>query len=62
MKQKRQYLQYCEKSISAIKSAISSFNSVYGDYKIEMTLILLTNAWELLGKAILIRAKVTLPR
>ena len=62
MRQKRQYLQYCEKSLSALRSAVASFNSVYDQYKIEITLILLTNAWELFGKAILIRARESILR
>lgn len=62
MRQKRQYLQYCEKSLNALRSAIASFNSVYDPYKIETTLILLTNAWELFGKAILIRSQESILR
>lgn len=62
MRQKRLYLQYCEKSLDAVRSAIASFNSVYDKYKIETTLILLVNAWELLGKAILIREKVQISK
>ncbi len=62
MRQKRLYLQYCEKSLNALRSAVSSFNSVYDQYKVETTLILLTNAWELMGKAILIRAKESIIR
>lgn len=57
MKQKRLYLRYCEKSLDAIRSAIASFNDVHDKYKIENTLILLVNAWELFGKAILIKNK-----
>lgn len=55
MKKKRTYLQYCEKSLNAIRLAISSFNSIHEGHKNETTLMLLTNAWELLGKAILIK-------
>lgn len=57
MRQKRLYLRYCEKSLNAIRSAVDSFNGVHDPYKIEITLILLTNAWESLGKAILVRAR-----
>jgi hypothetical protein len=52
---KREYLRLLEKSIAAIESAIDSFNRVNHPYKNENTLILLTNAWELLSKAILVR-------
>jgi len=60
MRQKRLYLQYCEKSLDAIRSAIAAFNDVYDRYKIETTLILLVSAWELLGKAILIKGKISI--
>lgn len=60
MRQKRLYLRYCEKSLAAIRSAIGSFNDVYDKYKIETTLILVVNAWELLGKAILIKNKTSI--
>lgn len=60
MKQKRLYLRYLEKSLDAIRSAISAFNDVYDKYKIESTLILLVNSWELLGKAISIRDKISI--
>lgn len=62
MRQKRLYLRYCEKSLEALRSAISTFNSVHDKYKIETTLFLLTNAWELLGKAVLIRAQESIIR
>lgn len=38
-------------------AAIENFNKVYGDYKLETTLILLTNAWELIAKAVLVKRK-----
>ncbi len=62
MKQKRLYLQYCEKSLNAVRSAIAAFNSPYDSHKVEITLILLTNAWELVGKAILIHSKESIVR
>lgn len=54
-RKKRDYLILLEKSIDAIHTAVESFNKVYGNYKLENTLILLTNGWELLGKSILIK-------
>lgn len=54
-KRPRQYLKYLEASKKAMLSAIDSFNRVFGDYKTEMTLMLLSNAWELLAKAVLLK-------
>lgn len=56
-RQPRQYLLYSKAAIKPMLLAIDSFNSVYGDYRVESTLILLTNAWELLAKAILIKKR-----
>lgn len=47
--------QYFQNSKKAILNAIDSFNRVNGDYNIEITLFLLSNAWELLAKSILIK-------
>ena len=52
---KRKYLIYLNKSINALLASIDRINSVYDGYKVEESLILLTNAWELLAKGILIR-------
>jgi len=59
-KKKREYLLLLEKSIDAIHSSIESFNRVYGNYKLEITVILLTNAWELLGKAVLLKKHINI--
>ena len=56
-RQPRQYIQLSDASVKAIVCAINSFNSVYGDYKVENTLILVSNAWELLAKSILVKRK-----
>lgn len=56
-KLKRKYLIHLDKSIDALLASIDRINSVYDSYKIEQSLILLTNAWELLAKSILIRDK-----
>ncbi len=52
---KRLYTIYSEKSIDSILCAIDGFNSVHKGFKIEKTLIFTVNAWELLGKAILLK-------
>ena len=56
MKLKREYLRLLEKAIRALEGAVDSFNSVHQPYRNETTLILMTNAWELLSKAVLVRA------
>ncbi|TAK79241.1 MAG: hypothetical protein EPO11_00405 [Gammaproteobacteria bacterium] len=63
VKAKREYLRLAESAINAMYTAIDNFNGVYGKYKTETTLILLTNAWELLGKSILVKNKheISLP-
>jgi len=57
MKRKRLYLRYVDRSVEAMKSGIDCFNRVRDQYKYETTFMLLTNSWELLGKAYLIRDK-----
>ena len=55
MRGHREYLYLIEKSLNAARSSIASFNRVYDRYKTETCLILMTNGWELLGKAILVK-------
>ncbi|MDD4179163.1 MAG: hypothetical protein PHH14_03845 [Candidatus Margulisbacteria bacterium] len=57
MKSKRLYLQYADRSVEAMKSAIDCFNRIRDQYKYETTLILLTNGWDSIGKAFLIKSK-----
>jgi hypothetical protein len=59
-KSKRKYLIYLERSINALLAGIDRINSVHDTYKVEESLILISNAWELLAKAILIRDKVNI--
>lgn len=56
-RQTRQYIQLAEAAKKSMLTAIDNFNRVHGDYKAETTLILITNAWELLGKAVLVKKK-----
>lgn len=58
MKKTRKYLVYLDRSIKAIRSAIDRLNSVHDTYRRETALMLLSNAWELLAKAYLLRSKV----
>lgn len=46
-----------ESAVKAALCAIDNFNRVHGNYKTETTLILLSNAWELLAKAVLVKKK-----
>jgi hypothetical protein len=55
MRKKREYLRLLEKSIQAIEESVAAFNGVRRPYKVEESLILMTNAWELLAKAVLVR-------
>jgi hypothetical protein len=55
MRRRREYLQLLVNAKAAAEAAIDSFNRVKHPYKNETTLILLTNAWELLAKAVLVQ-------
>lgn len=57
MRQRREYLQLLDKAVRAAESAIDSFNRVHNPYRDEATLLLSTNAWELLAKAVLKKRK-----
>lgn len=56
-RRRRTYLIYLDKAKAAGETAIDSFNRVKHPYKIETTLLLLSNAWELLAKAVLLQGK-----
>lgn len=56
-RRRREYLIYLDKAKEAALAAIDSFNRVNQPYRVEATLLLLANAWELLAKAILVQAK-----
>ena len=64
-RRRREYLRLLDSSKAskaAAESAIDAFNRVRHDYRDEATLILLTNAWELLAKAILVQKKESIRR
>lgn len=50
-----EYLQLLKKSKDAGLSAIDTYNRVFHSYKDEATLLLFSNAWELLAKAVLVK-------
>ena len=58
----REYNRYFSKSRSALETAVDAYNRVHGDYRTETCLMLLTNAWELLAKAILLKKKHSIKR
>ena len=61
-RRRREYLILLDNSKAAAETAIDSFNRVRHPYRDETTLILLTNAWELLAKAILVQARQTISK
>jgi len=62
MKRRREYLRFLDKAILALEEAVGSFNRVNAPYKNETTLILLTNAWELLAKSVLKKRKLPIEK
>ena len=62
MKQRREYLQLLDKAISASEAAVDAYNRVHNPYRNEATLILATNGWELLAKAVLIKRKISIAK
>lgn len=55
-RRRREYLIYLDNAKAAAETAIDSFNRVNHPYRNETTLMLLSNAWELLAKASLVQA------
>lgn len=60
MRKKREYLRILDKAIPAMESAIDSFNRVKHPYRNEATLLLISNAWELLAKSVLVKRKINI--
>ncbi|MHB1251009.1 MAG: DUF3644 domain-containing protein [Acidimicrobiales bacterium] len=54
-RQRREYLQLLDSAKAAAELAVDCFNRVRNPYRNESTVILMTNAWELLAKAVLIQ-------
>lgn len=57
-----EYLRLLESAKAALEIAVDCFNRVHNPYRNESTLILLTNAWELLAKALLVQKKQSIWR
>ena len=56
-RQRREYLILLDKAKAAAETAVDQFNRVRNPYRNESTLILMANAWELLAKAVLLKAR-----
>lgn len=56
-RQRREYLRLLDKSKESAECAIDNFNRVKGPFRTEATLMLLSVAWELLAKSILVHQK-----
>lgn len=59
---RREYLQYLDAAKRAAEVAIEAFNNVRRPYRFETTLLLFTNAWELLAKAVLLQKKQSITK
>lgn len=59
---RREYLQLLDAAKSAAETAIDAFNGVRHPYRFETTLILFSNAWELLAKAVLLHKKQSIAK
>lgn len=55
-------MQLLDSAKAAVEVAVDSFNRVRNPYRDESTLILLTNAWELLAKAVLVQRHRSISR
>ena len=52
---RREYLRLLDASKAAVELSVDCFNRVHNPYRDESTLILITNGWELLAKAVLVK-------
>jgi len=59
---RREYLQLLDAAKAAVELAVDCFNRVRNPYRNESTLILLTNAWELLAKEVLVQKHQSIRR
>lgn len=62
VRRRREYLLLLDAAKAAAEVAVDSFNRVRNPYRDESTLILLTNAWELLAKAVLVQQRQSIRR
>lgn len=59
---RREYLQLLDAAKAAAETAVDAFNRVWHPYRQQTTLLLMTNAWELLAKAVLVQRKESIVR
>lgn len=58
----REYTKLAKTSTDIMLAAIDNFNRVFSNYKVQTTFILITNAWELISKAILLKKRKNIYR
>jgi hypothetical protein len=61
-RKRREYLQLLDAAKVAAETGIDAFNRVWHPYRFQTTLLLFTNAWELLAKAVLLQKKESISR
>lgn len=61
-RKRREYLQLLDAAKAAAETAVDAFNRVRHPHRFETTLLLLTNAWELLAKAVLLQKKESIAK
>jgi hypothetical protein len=61
-RRRREYLEFLDRAKVAIEVGIDAFNCVWHPYRNETTLLLLSNAWELLAKAVLLHKKESIAK
>lgn len=61
-RRRREYLQLLDAAKVAAEVGIDAFNCVWHPYRNETTLLLISNAWELLAKAVLVHKKESISR
>lgn len=61
-RRRREYLQLLDAAKDAVVLAVDCFNRVRNPYRDESALLLLTNAWELLAKAVLVQRHESIAR
>jgi hypothetical protein len=61
-RQRREYLKLLDAAKAAAETAIDAYNRGWHPYRNATTLLLLTNAWELLAKAVLLHRKESIRR
>lgn len=61
-RKRREYLQLLDAAKFAAETGVDAFNSVWHRYRHQTTLLLLSNAWELLAKAVLLQKKEPISR